>query len=84
MSVNSNPRISSPPRSFQPAAEIVDVTAIVVGPDLLLTELRDGRMVLHHLAPDGHLRELGTFSEVADAWAAVDEVELAGGLALAA
>jgi hypothetical protein len=84
MSMNAIHRLPSPPRSNRPAAEIVVVAAMVFGPDLVLTTLYDGRMVLHHVSPAGRLRELGTFADPGHAWAAVDELELSGELALAA
>lgn len=43
-------------------------------PELVLNVQADGRLLIHVLT-DSHVQRLGLFDQIADAWAAVDEVD---------
>ena len=44
----------------------------------------DGRIVLHQVSHEGRARGLGTFSDAAEAWKAIDEIDAPAYLADAA
>ena len=55
----------------------------VLGDGLALSHDADGRLVLHELA-GVRSRRLGSYASAADAWRAIDAIDLGDGLSLAA
>jgi hypothetical protein len=55
----------------------------VVGDGLALSHDADGRLVLHELA-GVRSRRLGSYASAADAWRAIDAIDLGDDLSLAA
>ena len=55
----------------------------VVGDGLVLSHDADGRLVLDELA-GGRSRRLGSYASAADAWRAIDAIDLGDDLSLAA
>ncbi len=55
----------------------------VIGDGLALSHDPDGRLVLHELAGSQSQR-LGSYASAADAWRAIDAIDLGDDLALAA
>ena len=55
----------------------------VVGDGLALSHDADGRLVLDELA-GGRSRRLGSYASAADAWRAIDAIDLGDDLSLAA
>lgn len=61
----------------------LDLRGAIISPGLALSQDSNSRLVLHTLT-GGHATKLGTFDSAADAWRALDEIDVAGELELAA
>jgi hypothetical protein len=73
-------RLGSP---SSPTAERDRFAGSVVGGGLALTTGPGRRITLHELTP-GASRRIGSFASAADAWRAIDEIDLADQVDLAA
>jgi hypothetical protein len=69
--------------SIRNERQVVDPGESIVGADLVLTETPDGAITLHVIDGDG-VSPVGTFTDVTDAWRALDEVDAPRDMALAA
>ncbi len=61
----------------------LDLRGAIIGHGLALSQDSQHRLVLHTLTA-GHASKLGTFDSAADAWRALDEIDVAEELKLAA
>jgi hypothetical protein len=61
----------------------LDLRGAIISPGLALSQDSDGRLVLHTLT-GGRASKLGTFDDAADAWRALDQLDAADELDLAA
>jgi hypothetical protein len=67
----------------RPALDPLDLRSAVVGPDLVLSEDGHQRVVLHTV-DSSRTQLLGSFDDVVEAWRAVDQLDCADELDIAA
>jgi hypothetical protein len=81
---SSRTAIFEPSVASAPAGQDhINLSSAVIGEDLILGRLPQGGVELHTLE-GGRTRRLGEFASVADAWRAIDVLDLADTLAVAA
>src|ERR1700686_3794706 len=67
----------------RPAPDLLDLRSAVVGPDLVLSEDDHQRIVLHTI-DSSRSQLLGSFDNVVEAWRALDQLDCADELDIAA